>query len=195
MANRPAFSWGRGVGDPLQALPGVRLLSSAGFVGLLEALPPRRHTLNLFHTSAHAAASSPSGGSFIPSTPSRFSNCQFHPAFTQALTPMTFGMMAFLAMWARRLSWRETARAFRVSWEAVFRSVEWTVAWGLKHRVLQGVRAIGVDEIHWGRGKLGDGFLTVIYQIAHFWTYRSVHCARRFLEAWCSARCAAASSP
>ncbi|MBX3733632.1 MAG: hypothetical protein KF791_13680 [Verrucomicrobiae bacterium] len=79
-----------------------------------------------------------------------------HPA----KSPLTIGMMAFLAMWARRLSWRETTRAFGVSWEAVFRSVEWTVAWGLKHRVLQGVRAIGVDEIHWGRGMLGDGFLT-----------------------------------
>jgi transposase len=47
----------------------------------------------------------------------------------------------------------------------VFRSVEWTVEWGLKHRVLAGVRALGVDEIHWARRKAGDGFLTVLYQI------------------------------
>ena len=26
-------------------------------------------------------------------------------------------MMGFLARWARRLSWRETARAFQTSWE------------------------------------------------------------------------------
>ena len=74
-------------------------------------------------------------------------------------------MMAILAMWARRMSRRETAQAFQVSWEAVFRLVEWTVGWGLKHRVLEGVRAVGVDEIHWARRKGADGFLTVLYQI------------------------------
>jgi hypothetical protein len=36
-------------------------------------------------------------------------------------------MMGFLARWARRLSWRETAQVFQVSWEAVYRSVEWFV--------------------------------------------------------------------
>ena len=75
--------------------------------------------------------------------------------------PLTLGMMAFLAMWAKRLSWLETARAFKVSWEAVFRSVEWTVEWGLKHRELGRVEAIGIDELPRGR----SGFLTVIYQI------------------------------
>src|SRR5208283_852264 len=65
----------------------------------------------------------------------------------------------------RRLSWRETAQVFHTSWEAVYRSVEWSVTWGLVHRVLQGVTAIGVDEIHWGQGKKADQFLTVIYQI------------------------------
>ena len=79
--------------------------------------------------------------------------------------PLTIAMMGFLARWARRLSWRETAEVFHVSWEAVYRSVEWCVEWGLAHRVLQGVKAIGVDEIHWGRGMKADNFLTVIYQI------------------------------
>src|SRR5262245_54095942 len=80
-------------------------------------------------------------------------------------------MMGFLARWARRLSWRETARSFQTSWEAVYRSVEWFVEWGLAHRQLRGVEAIGVDEIHWGRGKRADNFLTVIYQI-------DAHCRR-----------------
>lgn len=75
--------------------------------------------------------------------------------------PLTLGMMAFLSMWARRMSWLETARAFKVSWESVFRSVEWTVKWGLKHRILEGVKALGIDDLHWGRA----GFLTLIYQI------------------------------
>jgi transposase len=73
--------------------------------------------------------------------------------------------MGFLARWARRLSWRETARAFQTSWEAVYRSVDWFVEWGLAHRQLRGVESIGVDEIHWGRGLKADNFLTVIYQI------------------------------
>jgi transposase len=79
--------------------------------------------------------------------------------------PVTCAMMGFLARWARRLSWRETARVFETSWEAVYRSVEWFVEWGLAHRELHGVESIGVDEIHWGRGLRADNFLTVIYQI------------------------------
>src|SRR5213593_904492 len=79
--------------------------------------------------------------------------------------PVSLAMMCFLAGWARRLSWRETARAFHTSWEAVYRSVEWFVQWGLAHRQLEGVQAIGIDEIHWGKGKRADNFLTVIYQI------------------------------
>jgi transposase len=74
-------------------------------------------------------------------------------------------MMIFLARWARRLSWRETARAFHTSWEAVYRSVDWFVQWGLAHRKLEDVHSIGVDEIHWGKGLRADNFLTVIYQI------------------------------
>ncbi len=88
-----------------------------------------------------------------------------HMPWSQGKRPLTVGMIAFLAMWARQLSWKETARAFKVSWEAVFRSVEWTVSWGLAHRILEGVKSLGVDELHWGRKKRGNGFLTVIYQI------------------------------
>ena len=79
--------------------------------------------------------------------------------------PVTLAMMGFLARWARRLSWRETARAFHTSWECVYRSVEWFVQWGLAHRKLEEVRSIGVDEIHWGKSKRANSFLTVIYQI------------------------------
>ena len=80
-------------------------------------------------------------------------------------SPLTLALMGFLATWARRLSWRETARTFQVSWEAVYRSVEWYVTWGLKHRVLDGIGGIGIDEIYWGRGRRSEAFLTVIYQI------------------------------
>jgi len=90
-----------------------------------------------------------------------------HIPWSDGKRPLTCTMMGFLARWARQLSWRETARSFHTSWEAVYRSVEW----GLAHRQLQGVASIGVDEIHWGRGKRADNFLTVIYQI-------DAHCRR-----------------
>jgi hypothetical protein len=34
----------------------------------------------------------------------------------------------------------------------VFRSVKYAVSWGLAHRDLDGIEAIGVDEIQWQRG-------------------------------------------
>jgi transposase len=88
-----------------------------------------------------------------------------HIPWNDGKRPVTCAMMGFLARWGRRLSWRETARAFQTSWEAVYRSVEWFVEWGLAHRQLRGIESIGVDEIHWGRGLKADNFLTVIYQI------------------------------
>ena len=88
-----------------------------------------------------------------------------HVPWSEGKRPVTTAMMCFLSRWARRLSWRETARAFGTSWECVYRSVEWFVEWGLAHRKLEKVWSIGVDEIHWGKSKRADNFLTVIYQI------------------------------
>jgi transposase len=68
----------------------------------------------------------------------------------------------FLAGWARRLSWKEVAEAFRTSWDHVFSSVEMAVAWGREHRDLSGIKAIGIDEIQWQRG---HKYLTLVYQI------------------------------
>ena len=75
---------------------------------------------------------------------------------------MTKTYMQYLATWAKRLSWKETAVAFRTTWEKVFRSVEWMVQWGLEHRDLSNVFSIGVDEVLWQRG---HKYLTVVYQI------------------------------
>ena len=88
-----------------------------------------------------------------------------HVPWSDGKRPVTIAMMCFLSRWARRLSWRETAQAFGTSWECVYRSVQWFVEWGLAHRILEGIRAIGIDEIHWGKGKGANAFLTVIYQI------------------------------
>jgi transposase len=88
-----------------------------------------------------------------------------HVPWSDGKRPVTIARMGFLSRWARRLSWREPARAFQTSWEGVYRSGEWFVQWGLAHRQWEGVQSLGVDEIHWGKSKRADNFLTVIYQI------------------------------
>ena len=75
---------------------------------------------------------------------------------------MTRAYMLHLAHWARKLSWKETALSFRTTWDHVCQAVEYVVQWGLEHRDLGSVRAIGVDEIQWGRG---HDYLTLVYQI------------------------------
>lgn len=68
----------------------------------------------------------------------------------------------FLAKWAKRLSWKEVSEVFQTSWEKVFSAVSMAVAWGLAHRDLSDVTAIGVDEVLWHRG---HNYLTVVYQV------------------------------
>lgn len=68
----------------------------------------------------------------------------------------------FLAGWAKRLSWRETGKIFGASWDTVFRAVKMAVCWGIRHRDLNGVTAIGVDEVAYRKG---HQYLTLIYQI------------------------------
>ena len=75
---------------------------------------------------------------------------------------MTVAYQWFLANWAKRLSWSQVAEAFGTTWHYVFTSVEMAVDWGLKHRDLQGITAIGIDEMQWGRG---HNYVTVVYQI------------------------------
>ena len=68
----------------------------------------------------------------------------------------------FLAHWAQKLSWEEVAVSFKVSWADVYSSVQWVVDYGLKHRVLENIRAIGVDEVC---VRVGRVFWTLLYQI------------------------------
>jgi transposase len=75
---------------------------------------------------------------------------------------LTRAYMLFLARCARKLSWKETAEAFRTSWEKVFDAVEHVVTFGLEHRVLGQIDAIGVDEIQYAKG---HKYLTLVYQI------------------------------
>jgi transposase len=75
---------------------------------------------------------------------------------------LTTTYQLFLARWAKQLSWKQVAQAFRTSWDNVFRSVKTVVAWGLAHRDLEKIEAIGVDEVQW---KKGHKYLTLVYQI------------------------------
>jgi transposase len=70
-------------------------------------------------------------------------------------------LRVFLAQWARLLSWREVAERFNVSWADVYGAVKWVVRYGLRHRDLSGITALGVDEVCVGKGK----FWLVLYQI------------------------------
>lgn len=79
-------------------------------------------------------------------------------------SPTTHAYTWFLASWAKVLSWKETSRRFRTSWDAVFRAVEHAVSWGLEHRNLDGIESIGVDELSW---KKRHKYLTLVYQIDH----------------------------
>lgn len=87
---------------------------------------------------------------------------------------MTHAYTWFLASWAKVLSWKETARRFRTSWDTVFRAVEHAVRWGLEHRSLERIWSIGVDELSW---KKHHKYLTLVYQIDHG-CRRLLHIAR-----------------
>jgi len=75
---------------------------------------------------------------------------------------LTRAYMIFLARWARKLSWKETAESFRTSWDTVCHAVQYVVDWGLAHRTLSPISAIGVDEIQYAKG---HKYLTLVYQI------------------------------
>lgn len=68
----------------------------------------------------------------------------------------------FLAHWAKKLSWQEVAQTFKTSWGQVYGAVKMVVDYGMGKRDLEGIEAIGVDEIY--RGKK-NGYMTIAYQI------------------------------
>ncbi|EQD46184.1 transposase IS204/IS1001/IS1096/IS1165 family protein [mine drainage metagenome] len=75
---------------------------------------------------------------------------------------MTNDYKLFLGRWARRLSWSETAQVFRTSWDTVYRAVSYMVEYGLKHRSLEGITQLGIDEIAVFKG---HKYLTMVYQL------------------------------
>ena len=82
--------------------------------------------------------------------------------WAQGKKELTTTYMQYLAYWAKKLSWAEVANTFNTSWEKVFHAVEYIVDWGLKHRSLEGIESIGIDEVAYQKG---HKYLTVVYQI------------------------------
>jgi hypothetical protein len=74
----------------------------------------------------------------------------------------TISYQVYLARWARRLSWKETAEVFKTSWDSVYRAVRFVVHYGLANRSLDNITEIGIDEI---AVFYGQKYLTMVYQI------------------------------
>lgn len=124
-----------------------------------DVLPTRHFTfvplwaLTVFFVYAMRRVDCPSCGVTVEMVP-----------WASGKTQSSHAFVWFIASWARVLSWKEAARRFGSSWDTVFRCVEHAVRWGLEHRNLDGIRAIGVDELAW---KKGHKYLTLVYQIDH----------------------------
>ena len=122
-----------------------------------DRLPPRRFEfvplwqIAVFFVYSMRRVACPTCGCVVEEVPWGDGKCQ-----------LTTTYRWFLAGWAKRLSWQEVASVFHTTWDAVYRSVHYAVAWGLEQRDLTGIKAIGVDEIQWQRG---HKYLTLVYQI------------------------------
>lgn len=77
-------------------------------------------------------------------------------------SPITLTYRWFLAAWAQRLSWSETARIFKTSWQSVFQAVQFAVYWGIANDPRENVESIGIDEIAWQKG---HSYLPLVYQL------------------------------
>jgi transposase len=89
--------------------------------------------------------------------------------------------MLFLARWARKLSWKETAEAFHTSWDRVCDAVELCGRPGIgaSHLGVDPGHWCGVDEIQYAKG---HKYLTLVYQIDGYWRDGSVWSARNSME-------------
>jgi transposase len=84
--------------------------------------------------------------------------------WAEGKSPITTTLAWYFASWAKVLSWQEVARRFGVGWHVVFKAVTIAVQWGLRHRSLDNVVAIGVDELSRRKGQV---YFTMVYQIDH----------------------------
>jgi transposase len=71
-------------------------------------------------------------------------------------------MPGFWPAGPKQLSWSQVAEHFHTSWYTVHSSVQMAVQWGRANVNLDGITAIGVDELCWDRW---HRYVTVVYQI------------------------------
>lgn len=96
-------------------------------------------------------------------------NCRHCDAIKTEAVPWAEGkhrhtndLRIFLGQWARLLSWKDCAKMFHCKWDSVYRSVKWLVEYGLAQRDMNGITAIGVDEVAYTKG---HHYMTLVYQI------------------------------
>lgn len=82
--------------------------------------------------------------------------------WAQGKQQITYQYSKYLADWAKEMSWKSVANRFRTSWQTVFRAVENVVKYGLEHRSIERVTALGVDEVQYQQG---HKYMTLVYQI------------------------------
>ena len=75
---------------------------------------------------------------------------------------VTTALSNAVAMLARELSWKGTAREYGLNWKSVATIVKRAVQYGLKHRKRPPVHAIGIDEVSRRKGQV---YLTVVYDL------------------------------
>ncbi|MEK7777656.1 MAG: ISL3 family transposase [Chloroflexota bacterium] len=75
---------------------------------------------------------------------------------------VTLGLAHEVALWSRRLSWKDASDLFRINWKTVVAIVRHAVEWGLEHRVLKTVHEMGMDEVS---RKKGHKYLTLFWDL------------------------------
>ncbi len=82
--------------------------------------------------------------------------------WAQPWARVTTALSNAVAVLARELSWRGTAREYGLNWKSVATIVRRAVDYGLKHRARPPVHAIGIDEVSRRKGQV---YLTVVYDL------------------------------
>jgi transposase len=75
---------------------------------------------------------------------------------------VTTALSNAVAVLARELSWKGTAREYGLNWKSVATIVKRAVDYGLKHRARPPVHVIGIDEVSRRKGQV---YLTVVYDL------------------------------
>jgi transposase len=75
---------------------------------------------------------------------------------------VTTALSNAVAVLARELNWKGTAREYGLNWKSVATIVKRAVQYGLKHRKRPPVHAIGIDEVSRRKGQV---YLTVVYDL------------------------------